>query len=352
MPQRTVARRVGIPAAALFLLSLTGAAAPEPAPQQIIGESLVLAREGPGALLAEGIDPQSVVVRSTYLPGGTVYEAGRDYRFDAKLRTLSRLPGSRIPDFATNVLYRKRDFNHGQFPGFGNGKFFVYVDYTFARPLKLAETRDVSPLLQKTSEKLRAGKPLKVIAFGDSITAGGDASTVELQYPSRYAEHLRQRFPKSQITVENGSTGGDNTVMGLARLDEKVLSRSPDLVLVAFGMNDHNLPGGGGVEPDAFKDNLKQIVTRIREKTGAEVILLSTFPPNPDWHFSTHRMERYADATKSAASDLDVAYAKVYSVWQTVLLRKDLPSLLGNNINHPNDFGHWLYLQALAALEF
>ena len=357
MPQWTVARRVGIPAALLFLSLAAGAAAPAapgPAPQKMTGESLVLAGETPGVLLAEGIDPESVVVRSTYAPGGggTVYEAGRDYRFDPKLRTIARLPGSRIPDFRNNVLHGKRDFNHTQFPGYGNGEFFVYVDYTFERPLKLAEPRDVSPLLPKTLEKLRAGKPFKVIAFGDSITAGGDASTVELQYPSRYVEHLQKRFPKSQVTLENGSTGGDNTVMGLSRLEEKVLTRSPDLVLVAFGMNDHNLPGGGGVEPDAFKDNLKQIVTLIREKTGAEVILLSTFPPNPDWHFSTRRMERYADATKSAAADLGVAYANVFSVWQTVLLRKDPPSLLGNNINHPNDFGHWLYLQALAALEF
>ena len=295
MPHRTVAPRVGIPVA-LLLLAVAAGAAPQPVSQKISGESLVLADEVPGALLAEGIDLQSVVVRSTYAPGGTVYEAGRDYGFDPQSRTIARLPGSRIPDFGTNVLHGKRDFNHAQFPGYGNGKFFVYVDYTFARPLKLAEPRDVSSMLAKTLEKLRAGKPLKMIAFGDSISAGGDASTVELQYPSLYAEHLRRRFPKSRITLENGSTGGDNTVMALARLEEKVLSRSPDLVLVAFGMNDHNLPGVGGVEPDAFKENLKQIVSRVREKTGAEVILLSTFPPNPEWHFSTRRMERFADA--------------------------------------------------------
>jgi len=35
-----------------------------------------------------------------------------------------------------------------------------------------------------------------------------------------------------------------------------------------------------------------------------------------------------------------------------VLERKDLPSLLGNNINHPNDFGHWLYYQALKSVKF
>src|SRR4051794_7932352 len=92
--------------------------------EHMIGESLVIAGETPATLLGERIDPKSVVVRSTYLPAGTIYEAGRDYRFDEEHGTIARLPGSRIPDFATNVLFGKKDFDQGQFPGYGNGKFF------------------------------------------------------------------------------------------------------------------------------------------------------------------------------------------------------------------------------------
>src|SRR5436190_16267306 len=101
------------------------------AAEHMLGESLVLSGPKPGALLAERIDPHSIVVRSTYLPGGTVYEAIRDYRFDANAGTITRVPGSRIPDFATNVLFGKKNFDQNQFPGYGNGKFFVYVDYDY-----------------------------------------------------------------------------------------------------------------------------------------------------------------------------------------------------------------------------
>jgi len=245
------------------------------------------------------------------------------------------------------MLFGKKDFDHSQFPGYGNGKFFVYVDYAHEQSLKLVAPRDASALLAKTAERLRSGKAVKLIAFGDSITVGGEASSEELQYPSRYAQYLRDRFPGAKITVENGATGGDSTVQGLARLDEKVLTRQPDLVLVAFGMNDHNR---AGVPVADFKENLKKIVARIREKAGAEVILLSAFPPHPDWHFGSHQMELYARATEEAAAECIVAYADVFGVWQIVLQRKDPSSLLANNINHPNDFGHWLYLQALTAL--
>jgi acyl-CoA thioesterase-1 len=318
-------------------------------PEKMVGDSLVLAGETPGALLGDGIDPKSIVVRSTYEPGGTIYEAGRDYVYDSKARTIARLPGSRIPDFATNVLFGKKDFNHSQFPGFSNNKFFVFVDYTYDTALKLTAPTDVSKLLPKTTEKLKSGKSLKVIAFGDSIAAGGEATTEALQFQSRFVEHLKKKHPTANITLENGSTGGDRTYEGIARLEEKVLTRNPDLVLVAFGMNDHNI---GGTPLPAFKENLKQIISRIREKTGAEVILLSTFPPHPDWHFGSHQMEKYAEATVESAKENGVAYADVFSVWEKVLKRKDASSLLGNNINHPNDFGHWLYLKALEALKF
>jgi len=337
-------------AAACFVFLLVGCT--RPATQKIVGDSLVLAKETPAFLLAGDLDRRSVVVRSTYEPGGTIYQPGRDYRVDATAGTIARMPGSRIPDFATNVLFGRKDFDHGQFPGYGNGKFFVYVDYETRRPVKLASPRDASATLAKTAAKLRGGDSVKVIAFGDSITAGGEASTVALQYPSRYVDHLRRRFPRAEITLENGATGGDNTVQGLARLEKKVLSRRPDLVLVAFGMNDHNRPGVGGVAVEDFKENLKTIVARIREKTGADVILLSAFPPHPDWHYGTHQMEHYAGATEAAAAESCVAYADVFAVWQKVLARKDPSSSLANNINHPNDFGHWLYLQPLMALGF
>src|SRR5688572_21399451 len=108
------------------------------ASEKMTGESLVLAGEPPGKLLVEGTEAQTIEVRSTHLPGGTVYKRDRDYRFDPKAGTITRTTDSRIPDFSTNVLYGKKQFDHNRFPGYGNGKFFVYVDYTFERPLKLA----------------------------------------------------------------------------------------------------------------------------------------------------------------------------------------------------------------------
>lgn len=318
----------------------------------ITGESLVLVGETPGNLCFDQILPASVVVRSAYDPardGVVVYEPERDYVVDPAKGTIARTSGSRIPDFATNMLYGKKEFDHNQFPGFGNTPFFVYVDYTTQNGRPLFPPTDQANRLKQTRGRLEEGGPFKVIAFGDSITYGGDATEERLQFTRRYAQWLQETFPKAQIAFENGATGGDSTVSGLARLEEKVLTRDPDLVLLGFGMNDHNV---GGPEPDVFHDNLVNLVNTIRERTGAEVIMFSAFPPNPDWKFGSHRMERFAAATKRAAETANCAFADVYAAWTRTLERKDCSSMLGNNINHPSDFGHWLYFEALRSVQF
>ncbi len=320
--------------------------------QAILGDSLVLAGSEPGALLHDSLRTGTVTVRNRYLPdqdGVIVYEEGTDYTVDYAAGTIARTPNSRIPDYSTNVLYGQKVFDHSKFPGYGNKPFFVFVDYTTRNASALTQPTNQADRLPKTASTLRAGGTLNIIAYGDSITAGGEATLLELRFQQRYVAHLREQYPDATIQLENGATGGDATRHGLKRLEEKVLSRNPDLVLMGFGMNDHNI---NGVPLEEFEDNLVSMVEQIRDKTGAEVILFSAFPPNPDWKHSAHRMELYAAATERAAQRTHSAYADVHAIWMKVLERKTPSSLLGNNINHPNDFGHDLYYKGLKSVQF
>jgi lysophospholipase L1-like esterase len=314
------------------------------------GESVVLAGTGPTRLLGREIDLSSVTVTNRYDDGSITYEPGRDYTIDPAEGTIRRTANSRLPDFSTNVLYGKTDFDHTLYPGYGNTAYFGWVSYRCAWLPKLVTPSDQSSRVNKTIQKLRRGGEFRIVAFGDSIMAGGEASRVDLQFPVRFADYLQRKYPAAIIKLENGATGGDTSAMGLARLNEKVLSRGPDLVLIGFGMNDHNLPAVGGVDADTFRDNLVSMVRQVQARTDADVILLSAFPPNPQWKFGTAQMPRFAQATRAAAELTGSAYADVHAVWSVVLTRKDPSGLLANNINHPNDFGHWLYLQALEGI--
>jgi len=332
--------------AALLCSCATG---PKPALQQQTGESGVCIGEDPAALAWLPDRRQPVRVRSTYLPSAdpVEYVAGRDYVVDYGKGTLRRTPGSRLPDFRTNTLFGQQDFDHSKFPGYGNGSFFAFVDYSFANPTGWPVQAPQTDLLKRTRAKLMGGETVKIVAFGDSITAGGDASKPGLIFWNRWADELKRKYPAARITAQNGATGGDSTVQGLERLQAKVLVERPDLVLVGFGMNDHNTMG---VPVPQFAQNLKQMIARIRQETGAEVVLFSAFPPNPKWKFGSHHMQDYAAAAERVAREVSCAYADVFGNWQALAVRKKPEDLLGNNINHPNDFGHWIYYRVLSAI--
>jgi acyl-CoA thioesterase-1 len=314
------------------------------------GESVVLVGEQPAALAHVPKRHQAVRVRSTYLGGQTnsiQYIEGHDFMVDYGTGTLKRTSNSRLPDFQTNVLFGQENFDHSKFPGYGNNPFFAYVDYSFKPTARWPIQAPQPQFLKGTLHKLKAGQSLKMVAFGDSITAGGEASRPELIFWQRWAGDLQQKHPTARVTAVNGATGGDTTVQGLQRLDAKVLKENPDLVLIAFGMNDHNV---GSVPLPQFEKNLKEMIDRIRKGTGAEVILLSTFPPNPKWKFGSHHMADYAAATERVAKETESAYADVFNNWQAIAARKKPEDLLANNINHPNDFGHCVYFRVLQQL--
>jgi len=322
----------------------------------VAGESLVLAGTQPGNLCFDRILTGSLTLRSTYVATHSnvvVYTEGLDFLVDYEKGTIQRTATSRIPDYTTYPLFGLKDFDHSKFKDFSNQKWFVWADYQATQSEPWAQPNPQHEQLARVRQKLQAGGPFKIVSYGDSITAGGEASELAFRFPRRFASHLQQQFPRSQIEIQDVSIPGYTSQQGLDWFDKKIGPvEKPDLVLVGFGMNDHNKIEVGGNEPARFKTNLVAIVRRIQEAKSADVILFSTFPPNENWRFGTHRMELFAEATRQAAQETHSAYVDVFAVWQSVLRRKDQSSLLANNINHPNDFGHWLYEQAFEALRF
>jgi acyl-CoA thioesterase-1 len=335
---------------AAVLLASGCATSPPPGVTQLLGESLIFIGENPSTLAFVPARSEPPRLRSTYLPDATTvdYEEGRDFRVDYTLGTVTRLPGSRLPDFRTNVLHGQTEFDHTKFPGYGNKPFFAYADYALAAPVRWPIQASQRDLLRATHAKLAAGGPVTIVAFGDSITHGGEASAPELIFWRRWVADLQARYPHAQITPVNGATGGDTTTRGLQRLQAKVIDARPDLVLIGFGMNDHNRRG---VPLPDFERQLRELVSRIRASTTAEIVLFSTFPPNPNWLHGTRRMAEYATATARVANETRCAYADVFANWQAITARKKPEDVLANNINHPNDFGHWIYCRVFAALD-
>jgi len=325
--------------------------------EQQRGESVAFIGEEPAALAHLALRKYPLVIRSIYLVDAEAatnqsqtnlqYVEGRDFVVNYEQGTVRRTPGSRLPDFRTNMLYGQEGFDHSKFPGFGNTGYFAFVDYGYVPSAAWPVQKRQTQFLKATQRTLERGGELRIVAFGDSITAGGDASRPELIFWRRWSDELQRKYPRAHVTTSNGATPGDTTIQGLQRLQAKVLEQSPGLVLIGFGMNDHNV---NSVPLAKFEQNLTEMISRIRKQTGAEIILFSAFPPNPKWKFGSHRMEEYAAATAAVAEQTACAYADVFNNWQTLSARKKPEDLLGNNVNHPNDFGHWIYFRVFQEL--
>jgi len=91
--------------------------------------------------------------------------------------------------------------------------------------------------LPRTSRRIAAGEPLRIVAIGSSSTAGTGASSPAAAYPSRLAVELEELFPALAVTMVNHGVGGETAVEMVARFAKTVFAEEPDLVLWQVGTN-------------------------------------------------------------------------------------------------------------------
>lgn len=118
-----------------------------------------------------------------------------------------------------------------------------------------------------------ADSPIRILAFGDSLTAGYGLDDLNDSFPAQLQRALRARG--HDVTIIQGGVSGDTTTGGRSRL-EWALAEKPDGVIVALGGND----GLRGVDPKVTGDSMDAIVKRIR-RDGTPVLVAGMMaPPN------------------------------------------------------------------------
>ena len=144
------------------------------------------------------------------------------------------------------------------------------------------------------------------------------------------------------------SVAGDSSVDGIKRIKE--LDLSCDLAIIAFGMNDQNYNANEKipfVPPKWYEFNISYFIDLFKSN-NAEILLLSPHLPNPKWVFTSGWLEDYVCALHHISQKQSVPFANVYETFKLVYAKgKSYESILRNNINHPNDFGHNLYFQTI-----
>lgn len=312
----------------------------------------------------------------------TVYAEGRDYRFDG--RSLVLPEGSAIPVCPAETYaphYKEGEkpdvfvtnfdpSRHLVLDNLYELKYSLSVTYTHRDPWTGLVPQVQRDRLPNFIRKLENREPVKIVYWGDSITVGWEASGLDDQvllietgeefhanrteapYCPSWAKLVSSGLAAAygpQVTHCNRAASCSTTEWGLAHAQDKVVPQEPDLVVIAFGMNEPNTPRS------EMKDHLEKILAAISEKLPqTEYLLVSCMIPNPD---SKAFSGQILDEEEKAMFDIQaegkyrVAVAPVNTMCREMVRQGKLyPELTGNNFNHPGDMMHRIYAQTILAV--
>lgn len=341
----------------------------------------------PGALL-----PETLLVKSAPGDAGTAFVRGKDYDFDSDWETIWRLGDGAIAP--GQVVWMNYSFtpqridsavleNTGQVvlregiphismpapPELRPGEMRL-ANFHLAAPMTRLSEANIYPvmetgfpveervgpspaedLLPKTMHKLRAGEPLHILAWGDSVTNYN-------RYQAMFVEWLRSRFPSAQIELHTVAWPGKSSADFLAQppgseynFAERVLTPNPDLIVSEF-VNDASL---SDPEPEILRRHAGLL--DAFQGIGAEWIILAPHYVKPDWMgLSSQRgidddprlyvrvLREFCRNNRVALADASRRYGRLW--------RQGIPflTLMENGINHPNPAGHAILADSLVAL--
>jgi acyl-CoA thioesterase-1 len=179
------------------------------------------------------------------------------------------------------------------------------------------------------------------VALGDSTGAGVGARDGG-GYVARLFKRIEERRPGS--TLSNVCVSGATTEDLVRDQLEKGVAANPDLVTVGIGINDI----GHGLTIEQFSKNYEQILTTLKEKTHAQIVVtnlpdVSSAPRIPSSMKSTYQrqIDQFCQRLEEIAKRHGVTVFDVYSITKDEL--PSHPEYFSNDGFHPSDAGYELW---------
>jgi lysophospholipase L1-like esterase len=344
------------------------------------------------------LEPSSLVLRTGPTSEAETLEPDKDYTFDKDWGTVGRIPGSRIAEgqkvyasyrhaqlrLDSVVLTRKGRIQLRQgepqaaapcpptvakdekllaniwLPGrinkLSSEHLFPVLETSYPEPVKpFPSVAEV--LLPKTLAKLRSQQPVRILAWGDSVTDGSYVpDPARNRWQEQFVARLRAAYPQAKVELVTEAWGGRNTSSYLAEppgsphnYREKVLGAKPDLIVSEF-VND------AWMNSEQVEQQYGKLLADL-QGIAAEWIILTPHYVRPDWMgISRERdidqdprpyvagLRQFTARHQVALADASLRYGRLW--------RQGIPysTLMLNSINHPDARGMKLFADALMEL--
>jgi lysophospholipase L1-like esterase len=274
----------------------------------------------------------------------TNYVEGTDYILAG--RTLTRTASSRMTQVRAEELLK------GELAWNYVGGKQVLVTYEHADAWTHPGPAFLGENLPGTMRKLKARAPLRIVAYGDSITHGVGASRLshippwQPPWAELFAHRLEAVYHDSRIQLYNSAQSGADAYWAKTMAARMVTSLNPDLVMIAFGQNDF-----WSYPANDFSNHIASVIETVRaENPAAEFLLVSTMRFDPAYTANTNYWKvvgEYAAKLQSMTGtgvqlvDLTALTELLYAVKK--------PKDFLNDPLHPNDYLARWYAQSLEA---
>jgi len=310
----------------------------------------------------------------------TYYVEGFDFEINEK-GNLVILPGSKIPvakfgmiadaDSTGGWQSDDADVLISEYSDAVSANNSIVVTYTHDTEWEGAKQTSVANKLS-VYDKLQNGEDVHIVFYGDSMSSGWSASGGKTDvyttandgttqssglyfapyapnWMIMYIEGLKKQYPDANITWENLSLGGKASNWGLENFEARynlLSNKDIDLFMIGWGINDN----GAGHTVEEFKANDQGIIDAVRAKCPDTAILLyganctNTYSSIYDYE----TLMGYEAALHELANEnTNIAATNLTSIFMDVAAKKEVCDLLGNNLNHANDFGCRIYAQTM-----
>ena len=210
-------------------------------------------------------------------------------------------------------------------------------------------------LLKQKQSDLAGCKPVTVAFLGDSVTQGcfecyeTSPESVETvfeaksAYSARFKELLNLLYPSVQINIVNSGISGDYASGGFVRLERDVLSYSPDLAVVSYGLNDSC---NGAEKIGEYTEALQNIFAALKQKNVETIFLTQNFAAVQNGGV----LKTYFEAARKVCKEYGIPVCEIYPVWEKMAQAGvNVTELLANKFNHPIREFH--YYTAIRLLE-
>lgn len=165
------------------------------------------------------------------------------------------------------------------------------------------------PAISASVSPVRADAPLRIAAFGTSLTAAPQI------WPGRLEQQLNHCMDRP-VTVQRIAGPGMGSAWALEQLD-RVIDSAPDLILLEFSINDSD--ARDGISLRHSRRNHRQLIAQLQKALPQAQILLMTMSPAQGLRGLVRpRLRAYYALYAELAAEFDLGLVDLHARWRAL----------------------------------